>query len=206
MFKPKDGVFFDLFEQSANLVKKGSLLLEELIQEPATIEKKMKEIVCIEKECDQVTTAIIEKINKTFITPLDREDIYSLAQNLDSILDVIEGAVERMLLYNAGTPTEDCIKLVKNLISGIDEIHLLIPYLRDIKKNKKLLMEGCERINCLESTGDKIYRASVGTLFSKETDPIAIIKWKEIYEYLENAMDQCEDVSDLLKGVVLKYA
>jgi uncharacterized protein len=206
MFKPKDNEFFDLFEESSNLVKKGSDILASLINDPDSIKEKMQEIVIVEKECDVVTAAVIDKINKTFITPIDREDIYNLIQELDSIVDVMEGAVERMLLYKAGRPTEDCIKLIQNLIDGVNEIHNLIPYLRNIKKNQKALMEGCEKINKLESVGDKLYRASVGTLFPEETDSITIIKWKEIYEYLENAMDKCEDVSDLLKGVVLKYA
>ncbi len=202
----KEERFYDLFSDSAGLVCKAAKVLEEIMVAPETLPDKMKELTEIEHQGDEVTAAIINRLNQTLITPMDREDIYTLAQSLDDIIDFLMGSAERMLLYKAGQPKPAARELTRLLVLCTDEIYVAFGLLRNMRGNSEQIINTASKLNQLESEGDKIYRQEVGRLFEEEKDPITVIKWKEILEHLETALDFCEDVGDLLKGAVLKYA
>ncbi len=204
--KPREEKFYDMFAESTKLVCKAARVLAEIMETPETLPAKLQDLIDIEHQADDVTTAIIDRINKNLITPMDREDIYTMAQGLDDIIDFVQGSAERMLLYRAGKPSGGAQELVRLLVQATDEIGVCYNLLRNLRGNREDILRAVSRLNQLESEGDKLYRQEVARLFEEEKDPIAVIKWKEILEHLEGALDLCEDVGDMLKGAVLKYA
>jgi predicted phosphate transport protein (TIGR00153 family) len=204
--KPKENEFYSLLKESAGKICESAAVLKTAVADPLCFQEKMAELNEIEHAADEITKSIIIKLNKTLVTPMDREDIYSLATILDDIVDYIQGALERMIMYKAAKATPG----VQDLVGILQECSLLIKvsfeYLPDTRTKIKDILENTEQIHCLESEGDRLYRLEVAKLFDEETNPIEIIKWKEILEHLEDAIDRCEDLSDSLKGVVLKYA
>lgn len=158
-----------------------------------------------EHEADNVTNQIIARLNSTFITPLDREDIYKLAQVLDDVVDFAEGTVERMHLYRTGKPSLGTQELVHLVGLAAEQIQDAFSCLGNIHNKKSRILAAAEEIYNLESSGDKLYRQEVARLFDCEEDPIEIIKWKEVLEHIESTLDHCEAIADLLKSVVLKY-
>jgi uncharacterized protein len=204
--KPREEKFYELFEEATDLVCQGAASLKELMANHAIIGEKVAEINEIEHKADVVTAAIIDRLNQTLITPMDREDIYTLASVLDDIIDFIQGSVERMVLYKTGQPSKGAQELVRVLYESTLVIKTSFGYLRNIRSNKNRIIENACKISDLESQADKLYRQEVAHLFEEEKNPIEVIKWKEILEHLETAVDHCEDIGDLLKGVVLKYA
>lgn len=203
--KPREEKFFDLFNESADLVCKAAKILEGIMISPETLPDRMEELNKVEHEADDVTTSIIDRINKNLITPMDREDIYTIAQGLDDIIDVVQGSADRMQLYRAGQPSAGARELVRLTVVSTAEIRNCFALLRKMRSNREEILQSVTRINQLESEGDKVYRQEVARLFEEEKDPIAVIKWKEILEHLEESLDLCEDVGDLLKGAMLKY-
>ena len=149
---------------------------------------------------------IIDKLNQTFITPIDREDIFALANGLDDGVDFLQGTLQRIVMYRTGPAKEGAVSLTKLLIESTEEIIKAFSLLKDIKKNQTLILESTHKIGKLESEGDRVYRHEVAFLFDKVKDPIELIKWKDILENLEETLDHCEDVSDMIRGVVMKYA
>lgn len=204
--RPREEKFYELFQKTTDLLCHSASALKELMADETVIEEKLHEINVIEHHADEITTAIIDRLNQTLITPLDREDIYTLAKVLDDIIDYIQGAVERMELYKTGKPSRGAQELARILDECAGVLQVTFSYLRNLRVNKQNILENTMRINALESEADKVYRQEVAKLFEEETNPIEIIKWKEILEHLETAADHCEDAADLLKGVVLKYA
>lgn len=205
-FKRKDMEFFDLFVESAEYFYKGALMMDEVMIDYSKAEAKIKEIIDLEHEADAINDKIIDKLNQTFITPIDREDIYALANGLDDGVDFLQGTLQRIVMYRTGPAKEGAISLTKLLIECTEEIIKAFSLLKDIKKNQAQILETTHKIGKLESEGDRVYRHEVAFLFDKVTDPIELIKWKDILEYLENTLDHCEDVSDMIRGVVMKYA
>lgn len=205
-FKRKDTEFFDLFVDSANFFYKGALMMDEVMLDYSKAESKVKEIVDLEHEADKVNDCIIDKLNQTFITPIDREDIYALANGLDDGVDYLQGTLQRIVMYRTGQAKEGAIKLTKLLIECTEEIIRAFSLLKDIKKNQKQILDSTHKISRLESEGDRVYRHEIAFLFDKVQDPIELIKWKDILEYLEDTMDHCEKLSDMIRGVVMKYA
>lgn len=204
--KPKENEFYILLKESAGLISESSLVLKDAVTNPSTYTDKMEKLNEIEHLADELTKSIIIKLNKTLVTPMDREDIYSLATILDDVVDFIQGALERMIMYKASTPSHGVQELVRILHECVLLIKVSIDSLPNIRTKIKDIIQNTEQIHCLESEGDKLYRQEVAKLFEEETNPIEIIKWKEILEHLEDAIDRCEDLSDSLKGVILKYA
>lgn len=205
-FKPKEDEFFKLFSDSARVLRQGAYLLKELMDDHTQIADKMALISDIEHQADDINDAIIDKLNQTFITPLDREDIYLLANKLDDVVDFLQGIIERMLLYRTGKPSAGAVELSRLLADCTDEIVKAFDLLKNIQGNQNKILDHTRKIVVLESEGDRIYRHEVATLFTTCTDPIEILKWKEVLEYLEDALDHCERIADLLRGVVMKYA
>ncbi|MBP2631815.1 MAG: putative phosphate transport regulator [Firmicutes bacterium] len=205
-FKHKDNEFFDLFVDSANYFNKGALLMNEVMRDYNKAESKMKEIIDLEHDADDINDRIIDKLNQTFITPIDREDIYALANGLDDGVDFLQGTIQRMVLYRTGEAREGAIELTQLLIESTDELVKAFTLLKNIKSNQHKILDHTRRIEKLESEGDRLYRKEVAHLFESCVNPIDVIKWKEVLEYLENTLDHCEDISDLIRGVVMKYA
>lgn len=205
-FKHKDTEFFDLFVQSAEFFYKGALLIDEVMVDAAKADAKMKEIVTLEHQADAINDKIIDKLNQTFITPIDREDIYALANGLDDGVDYLQGTLQRIVMYRTGQAKEGAIQLTKLLIEATEEVIKAFSLLSDIKKNEEQIIDATHKIGRLESEGDKVYRHEVAFLFEKVKDPIELIKWKDVLENLEETLDHCESIADMIRGVVMKYA
>ena len=205
-FKHKNTEFFDLFVDSAKYFYKDALIMEEVMLDSTKAVAKMKEIIDLEHEADAVNDKIIDHLNQTFITPIDREDIFALANGLDDGVDFLQGTLQRIVIYRIGPAKEGAVSLTKLLLEATEEIIKAFSLLKDIKKNRVLILEATHKIGKLESEGDRVYRHEIAFLFDNVKDPIELIKWKDILENLEDTLDHCEDVSDMIRGVVMKYA
>jgi uncharacterized protein len=201
----KEDKFFTLFRQSTEVVILVVQKLEGLVSQNSVSDQDAEEIHELEHQADKITTEIIDRLNSTFITPLDREDIYTLAQSLDDIVDLTQGAVERMALYRTKKPSIGAQELVRTIVKASEQVKIGFSGLNNIHFKKAEILAAAELIYQLEATGDTLYRQEVARLFEQEKDPIEVIKWKEILEHIEDTLDHCEDIADLLKGVVLKY-
>ena len=202
-FLPRDEKFYDFFENSVTKVVEGATQLEDLIRDFREVSLKAKKIKDTEHEGDVITHDTIEMLNRTFVTPLDREDIHNLISSLDDVLDYIEACAERLSLFKIGKTTEEAMLLVGVLVKTVKEMAQAVFKLRGLK-GADSIMKNCIEINRLENEGDYVCRAAVAKLFEPENDPLYVIKWKEIYETLENAIDRCEDVANVLEGIMLK--
>jgi predicted phosphate transport protein (TIGR00153 family) len=204
-FFPKSNQFFDLFEKAANNILQGAKLLEDFVSNQNGLEAKLKKIEDVEHAGDQITHDTMEMLNKTFITPLDREDIHALVSEMDDILDLIYGTANRIVLYKVPPASPDMKKVVQILVRAVEEVSKAVLRLRNLKKPEMILAQ-CIEINRLENEADDALRLAISNLFDREKDAIKVIKEKEILETLENATDRCEDVANVLEGIVLKNA
>ena len=202
---PKEMIFFDLFEEAAKNAHLGAVALLDLLEDFRNIPDKVKKIKDIEHAGDKITHTTIEKLNQTFITPLDREDIHELICRIDDIIDLIDSAVARINLYKIDKPTDDAKALAKVLVKATQIIIELLPKMRNLKLSSSLLQD-CIAIHTQENEGDRIQQHALASLFENGHDPIFIIKWKDVYEELEAATDRCEDVANVIEGIVLKNA
>ena len=201
---PKDINFYDLFERGVGKVHEGAQALGDLVKDFTNVPLKAKRIKDIEHEADLITHETIEKLNKTFVTPLDREDIHGLICSLDNILDHVEAAADKFSLYRIAEIQPDAALLADILIHSVKEVQVTIGKLRNLK-DADLILKHCIEINRLENEGDFVYRSAIAKLFDVHAnDPLNVIKWKEIYESIENAIDSCEDVANVIEGVTLK--
>lgn len=201
---PKKVDFFELFDRAALNVTRGATILVDLMEHFDKAGDLTKQLYEVEQEGDMLTHDIMKKLNKTFITPIDREDLYALASRLDDVIDLIWAAVDRMTVFKIKDSTKEAISMSKDLLTTAEVIHKTIEKLKE--KNYAHVQEYCIEINRLENRIDRDFRDALGRLFEEVTDPIFIIKWKEIYEHLEDASDRCEDVANILEGIVLKNA
>jgi len=200
---PKDTNFYDLFERGAGQVYEGVELLAELVKDFTNVPLKAKRIKDVEHEADLITHETIEKLNKTFVTPLDREDIHGLISSLDNILDHVEAAADKFSLYRIPEVQPDAVLLTDILIHSVKEVQHTIGKLRNLK-DADLILKHCIEINRLENEGDFVYRTAIAKLFEQGGDPLNVIKWKEVYDSIEDAIDSCEDVANVIEGVTLK--
>jgi predicted phosphate transport protein (TIGR00153 family) len=201
---PKEIDFFEIFDRASLNVTKSASLLVALLENFDNIETRVKEIYEVEQEGDILTHEIMKKLNKTFITPIDREDLYALSSRLDDVIDLIWSAADRIAVFKVRETTQEAISMSKDLLATTEAIHKAIRKLKEKKYSH--VQEYCIEINRLENRVDRDFRDALGKLFDEVTDPILIIKWKEIYEHLEDASDRCEDVANVLEAIVLKYA
>jgi predicted phosphate transport protein (TIGR00153 family) len=202
---PRNDLFFDLLEQEVHNLHKGAKAFLDLIENYTNVQAKFDQIQDIEHKGDEITREIMEKLNKTFVTPIEREDISDLAFTLDEILDIITGVADRCLLYRIGAPTPEIIALAKAMEGATSELVKLVYSLRELNYERVHMLS--RSVKKWEKDSDQIYRHAVAKLLNDETlNPIHVIKWKEIYEKLEDGIDYCEDVSNLVEGVVLKNA
>lgn len=202
-FFPQTIEFFDLFDQSAANLVKASDQLVELFDKFDNIEARVKSIHELEHEGDLLTHEIMRRLNKTFLTPLDREDIHALAARMDDVLDLIWAGADRLNLFKVKTYMQDSVGLAQSLQSNTKTIHRAIHELR--QKKYSFVQDLCIEINRLENEADRLFRKLISKMFETETNPIEIIKWKEILEHLETATDRCEDVANVIEGIVLKH-
>ncbi|OIP59903.1 MAG: DUF47 domain-containing protein [Nitrospirae bacterium CG_4_10_14_0_8_um_filter_41_23] len=201
---PKEIDFFEVFDRVASNISNAASLFVSLMENFENLDVRVKEIHELEQDGDILTHDIMKKLNKTFITPIDREDLYALASKLDDILDLICAAADRLIVFKLKEPTKEAILMSKDLLITAEFVHKAIKKLKE--KNYSHVQEYCIEINRLENRIDRGFRAALGNLFDEIKDPILIIKWKEIYEHLEDASDKCEDVANVLEAIVLKNA
>ena len=204
-FIPREEKFFDLFEESARNLVRGAGLLAELIGKWENIEEKVREISELEHHGDNITHRIIAQLHATFVTPIDREDIAQLAESMDDVMDFIEGAAVAMLIYEVKRPTERAQELADILVRTTSEVSAALPRLRRRNQLNKI-PEHCIEINRLENEADRVVRAALTELFHDQVDLADVIKWREIYEHMETATDRCEDIANVLEGVMIKRA
>jgi uncharacterized protein len=203
---PRGGTeFFNYFERHAAKTLEAARLLRDMLSDPKEAEKDAGRIKSIEHEGDQITHRAIEMLHKTFLTPIDRGDIHELISRLDDILDLIDSTAERVWLYQLREPDPDVLNLVSVLINAVTEVHKAMTQLRNLK-DREGMIRTCMEINRYENEGDQLIRKAVARLFNEERDAIHVMKWKEIFDYLEDAVDRCEDVANVLEGVALEYA
>jgi len=201
---PRDERFFDLFEKAAGVVLAGAETLMQMLNDFDNAEQYRKRIGDLEHEGDAVIHAVMDKLNRAFVTPFDQEDIRAIASRLDDIIDFTQAAAERLLLYRVKQPYPASIELTGVLVQTVQQVQLVVGLLRDLS-NRRAIVEGCIEINRLENAGDHIYRAALGQLF-EDGDLLELMRWKEIIEQIEQSIDQCEDLADVIESVVVKHA
>ncbi len=199
---PREAKFFELFEQMASNVTDGARLLRGILQNFENVETQVDKIKEIEHRGDDLTHACMTKLNQTFITPFDREDIHRLASSLDDVLDFINAAGQRLVLYKIRNAPSPAVDLATLIVRQAEELTKAVSLL---EKNKHVL-DHCVEINRLEDEADRVCRLAIAHLFEHEKDAIALIKMKELYEVLEIATDKAEDAANVLEAVVLKSA
>jgi predicted phosphate transport protein (TIGR00153 family) len=206
-FSAKSGSFYDQFERHARKTVEGCTLLLALMNTKGAdnVRDQACAIADIEHECDEITHEVIAQLRSALITPIDRGEIHRLITRMDDVMDFVEATSERFALYEIQEPSEEASQLASVLLSCSEHVLEAVTAVRDIKHPQPIL-DKCIEINRLENEADGRLRDALARLFSNETNPIAIMKWKEIYELLETATDRCEDVANIIEGVVLENA
>jgi hypothetical protein len=198
---PKDREFFDLFEEAGGNIVRAAELLDRMLRKfPEHRDDLARDILICEQDGDRITHDIIRRLNETFVTPIDREDIYELASALDDIVDYTEEAADYLILYKIEAPMEQAQRLAHVLLQCARQIAEAMPRLRGFKDISHYTVE----INRLENDGDRIVREAIAALFDNGIDPMVVIRWKDIYERLEAAIDSTERVANILEGIVIK--
>jgi predicted phosphate transport protein (TIGR00153 family) len=192
---PRDEQFFELF-----LLTRSAKILNQLFREPHRRAHHVAEIKSAEHEADGLTHEIIDRIDRSFITPLDREDIHALASQLDDVVDLIDGAARRVDMFKISEVHEPAVKMTDVMVQAATEVEDAVRNM----KNGRTVNAKARELKKLEEEGDALYHDYMGRLFDGTTDPITIIKWKELYDTIEDALDQCEDVANVLQSIALK--
>jgi uncharacterized protein len=200
---PREESFFDDFERHAQKTVEGCRAFVDLAQGKVTPGEASPRIKAIESDCDHITHHVVERLHKVFITPLDRNDIFRLISKMDDVMDFVEAAAQRVALYGVNADNKELYDLARTLQAGSERISEAVVGMRNLK-HPELILEKCVEINRLENEADVQLRGAIAKLFKEETNPIEVIKWKEIYELLETATDRCEDVANIIEGVVLE--
>jgi uncharacterized protein len=200
-FIPREEKFYSDFQALADELQRGARLLEEMMAPPKPVWGKADEIKEVEHKCDFLTHGIIQRLNRTFVTPLDREDIHELARSLDDVMDAIDAAATLVRLYRLETVRFGVRELAENITSCTKEVRLAL----DALEQHKGVTTHAVEINRLENEADRTHQEAVSRLFDDEKDPIVVMKWKETLDLLEAATDRCEDVANVLEGVVVKH-
>jgi uncharacterized protein len=199
---PRETRFFDDFVAMAEQIRVGAAMLEEMLAPDKPIWDKADQIKEVEHKCDFLTHEIIQRLHRTFVTPLDREDIHDLARSLDDVMDAIDDSAAVVRLYSIERVRPDARELVRIIKASTDE---MVKALKALERRDGVAEPAVE-INRLENEADRVHYAAVRRLFEEERDPIVIMKWKEILDFLEQATDRCEDVANAVEGIVVKHA
>ncbi|MGA8867049.1 MAG: DUF47 family protein [Candidatus Sulfotelmatobacter sp.] len=199
---PRETRFFDLFAELSGSLTEGARLLHMILEDPHDLAMRVNQVQAIEHKGDKATHAIITKLNQTFITPFDREDIHRLASSLDDVLDFVNSAALRLVMYKISTPPPVSAELAGIIVLQCEELAQGVSLL---EKNGHVV-EHCDEVNRLEDVADHVSRKAIADLFEREKDPIQLIKLKELYEVLEFATDKAEDAANVLEAIVVKSA
>jgi uncharacterized protein len=197
---PRDRHFFDLFEEAGGNILRATGLLEEMLRDFPERSELARDILICEQDGDRITHDIIQRLNQTFVTPIDREDIYELASALDDVVDYTEEVADYLGLYKIEAPMAQAQELARVLHAGGRQISEAMPRLRGFRDISHYTVE----INRLENDGDRIAREAIASLFDNGIDPMVVIRWKDIFERLEEAIDATEHVANILQGIVIK--
>ena len=200
LFMPREREFYDLFEEAAANIVKAAAMLEEMIESWPEKSELTREILLAEQEGDRITHDIISKLNSTFVTPIDREDIIALASGLDDVLDFTEEVADFLGLYRIEAPMDQALELAEVLVKSCEQLYALLQHLRGFKDLDHYWIE----IHRLENDGDRIYRDAVASLFSDRIDPMVVIRWRDIFLRLERAIDATETSASIVEGIVIK--
>lgn len=199
---PRDEKFYDMFTELAKRLTASATILKEMFQDPTHLDAKVTAIKGLEHEADNLTHDIIDRIDRTFVTPFDREDIHALASELDDVIDLIDGTARRAQIFRVQKARPAAVVLAEVLAragcaveEGVREM-----------KNAKQIFAISEKLKVLEEEGDAVYHDAMGKLFAEGGDALEVIKWKDLYDKLEDALDQCEDVGNVLQSIALKNA
>jgi predicted phosphate transport protein (TIGR00153 family) len=199
---PREEKFYDDFKAMGDELRAGAKMLVDMLASDPPLHDKAHEIKEAEHKCDFLTHEIIQRLNKTFVTPIDREDIHELARTLDDVMDAIDDVAALIPLYRIETIRPGARELARVISAQTDELRKSL----DALENKhSAILDHAVEINRLENEADRIHKKAVGQLFDEESDAIAVMKWKEIFDLLEDATDACEDVANLLENVVVKH-
>jgi len=201
-FLPRDEQYFVLFEEAARNITESAIMLEDLVQHFTDIEAKAARIRALEERGDEITFQIISRLGKSFITPIEREDIFSIARELDDIVDLIDACSARLATYAIDTPTEAAKEFASMIVRGSQELEKVLALLhrKDISQIRLPKMA----VNKVESEADHLLRRVVAGLFTGGQDALTVIKWKEIYETLEEVTDRQEGLANLIEGIIVK--
>ena len=199
---PRDEKFFDLFDEIAIRLVRAAKLQTQLFGEPARIAEHVAAIKTVEHEADVLTHNVITRLNKSFVTPFDREDIHELASRLDDVVDLIDGTARRAVMFRITTVREPARQLAAVIVRAADSLEQAVIAI----KKPKIVIERGQEVKALEEEGDAIYHEAVGKLFDGGEDPIEVMRWKELYDTMERTLDQCEDVANVLESIALKNA
>jgi hypothetical protein len=197
--------FFELLSQEIDIVQEGAKKLVEMMENPRSLESSADSIKEVENQGDEITAQIVRKLDQVFITPIDREDLHTLAIGIDDILDLIEAASSRIILFKIPASTEAALGLAKLIDQAVIELKGAINQLGKNKNNDKIF-DHCEKINQLEEDADQINREAIANLFENEENPITVIKWYQVYDFLEEAMDRSKNLAGTLASIVLKHS
>src|SRR3954449_3893030 len=200
IFAPKEREFFDLFEEAGNNAVRAAGLLEQMLDQWPDHGETLRDVVVCEQEGDRITHDIIQRLNQTFVTPFDREDIIALASSLDDIVDFIEEIADFLGLYRIEAPMDQAVRMARVLREAVGHINQAIPRLRTLKDIHHFTVE----VNRLENDGDRLHREAVASLFERGIDPMMVIRWKDIFERLEDAIDSTETAVNTLSGIIIK--
>ncbi len=202
---PRDERFFDLFTSVATLNVEAAKHLHELFKSDPDHRAYLAEsIKRLEHEADGITHEVITRLDRSFITPLDREDIHLLASRLDDIIDRIDGTARRVQIFRPGVPPQGILLIAEVIVRSTQQIHEAVRVLDGAKA--PVVIAACIQVKKLEEEGDFVYQEWLGRLFDEEKDPVALIKWKEIYDTLEKTLDQAEDVANVLESIAIKHS
>jgi predicted phosphate transport protein (TIGR00153 family) len=199
---PKDKVFFDLFNQAGQNTLRAARLLKEMLEQWPDERGLQREILLAEQEGDKITHDIVQRVQTTFVTPLDGEDIYNLATQLDDIVDYIDETADFLGLYKIEAPMEQSLAMADVLVKSCEQLAAALEHLRGFKDLEPYWIE----IHRLENDGDRLYRDAVASLFANGIDPMVVIRWKDIFAVLERAVDACETAAHIIEGIVIKNA
>ncbi len=204
-FIPQEYQYYDYFEAAANHTVAAAKLLLKLTEDYQHADPIARELESLEHECDEIAHTIMDKLNKSFITPLDREDIHALIVRIDDVVDLTNAAANRMAFFHIGQPTKHAVNMAKQILRGCEKLAAAVHGMRNPKQYEEV-RRNCIAMHEVENAADDILHEAMAELFAVEKDPIQVIKWKDIYETMELITDRCEDVANVLQNVIVKMA
>ena len=201
---PKETNFFEFFEQHSKLSIEACAELDAIASNPAELSRRSERIKALEHGADNITHKCIDALHRTFITPIDRADIHRLIRRLDDIIDSVDSAASRMMLYEMADMRPELKQFTEVLVKASTEIDAAVLRLRHLGKNGESINKHCQTVYEAEKEGDQILKAALARLFKEERESVVLIKWKEVFERLEKATDRCEEVANIIEGIVIE--